>query len=305
MKLKTVAVIGASGMLGSMVLDVLSQDEDLKLISTVRTKKLAELERSKFKNVDWRLLDVEKDNTAELRSAIHGASYIVNAIGVIKPYIHDDNPVETERAIKVNSLFPYKLAQLAVANRAQILQITTDCVYSGSRGSYVETDRHDALDVYGKSKSLGEALLPNVHNLRCSIIGPENKGYLSLLEWFLHLPRNAHIEGYINHRWNGITTLHFARICLGIIQKNVKLPPLQHIVPKDVVTKAELLRLFASEYNRGDIVITPTNAKIAIDRTLATKNESLNRELWRAAGYEEPPSISQMIAELARYSFRR
>lgn len=293
-----VAVVGASGMLGSMVLDTLSRESEFELIATARSGGLMQ---TYYKDVEWRVLDAEDMNVSELSSAIGDASWIINNIGIIKPYIHDDNPEEIERAINVNALFPHRLAHAAALRGARVLQIATDCVYSGTKGLYVETDPHDPLDVYGKTKSLGEVFLPNVSNLRCSIIGPEPKSFVSLLEWFHRQPKNAHVNGFTNHQWNGVTTLHFARLCKGIIEANLKLPHVQHVVPSGTVSKAELLQCFAMEFKRQDITINPVEAKTVIDRTLATNDETMNMSLWLAAGYSSRPSVPQMVAEMAEF----
>lgn len=212
---------------------------------------------------------------------LQGHDWIVNAIGVIKPYCGD-----IVKAITINALFPHLLPP-------NTIQIATDCVYSGKKGNYTETDLHDALDVYGKTKSLGEA--EHIKNLRCSIIGPEIKNHISLLDWFLTQKK---ANGFTNHLWNGITTYHFSKIVQGAIRGGVELPHLQHIVPADKVTKAELLRIIAKVYKKK-IPVTDAEADEAIDRTLATNNPKLNRELWKAAGYSKPPTIEQMITELA------
>lgn len=295
----TIAVIGASGMLGSMVSDVLSRDPDTHLICIVRTNELAQKGRETYENIDWRILDAEACDIDDARKAISGAEYVINAVGIIKPYVHDDNPDEVLRATRVNSLFPHVLGHVAAAENAKVLQIATDCVYSGSKGMYTEEDPHDALDVYGKTKSLGEAYLPSVFNIRCSIIGPELKSHLSLMDWFLGQPNGAKVNGYTNHEWNGVTTYHFARICQGIIEKDMNLPHIQHLVPKNILPKSELLGVFARNLDREDITITPVEAKVRINRTLATKNESLNREIWAAVGYSEPPTIEEMVTEMA------
>lgn len=207
---------------------------------------------------------------------------VVNCVGLIKPYCEN-----VQRAIQVNALFPYLLPKGSI-------QIATDCVYSGSKGAYTETDPHDATDVYGKTKSLGEA--PQLNNLRCSIIGPEEKNHLSLLDWFLS--QEGEVKGFTNHYWNGITTYHFAKIVQGIIDEGIELPEVQHIVPANVVTKAYLLAIIRNAYNK-DIKVVPVKAPQAVDRTLATNNPTLNNRLWKAAGYDEPPTIEQMVRELA------
>lgn len=249
-------ILGSTGMLGSMVAKTWRRD----FYSTSR-------ERFDALDPDLSLLD--------------RFDWTVNCIGLIKP-----NCGDVGKAIRVNALLPHSLPK-------NTLQIATDCVYSGSKGSYTETDEHDALDVYGKTKSLGEA--PNIHSLRCSIIGPEINNHISLLDWFLSQDK---ANGYTNHLWNGITTYHFSLICQAIIEQGIKLPNLQHIVPADVVTKAELLRIIAGAY-KADIEVVDVKAPVAVDRTLSTTNPELNSRIWKAAGYDTPPTIKQMAEELA------
>lgn len=300
-----VVVLGVSGMLGSMVLDWLSRDAALKVAATVRSREvLAKMQAAYPPGIEWRLLDAGECSEEHVAAVLADAGWAVNAIGVIKPYIRDDNAAEVERAIMVNARFPHVLAKAAAQRNCRVLQIATDCVYSGARGRYTEKDSHDALDVYGKTKSLGEVCSPAVGHLRCSIIGPEPRGHVSLMDWFLGQARSAGVGGYTNHQWNGVTTLHFARLCHGVIREGLELPHLQHVVPGGPISKADLLACFAREYRRQDVTITPTEAKTVIDRTLATADDALNRRLWAAAGYPEPPAVPQMVAELARFDRR-
>jgi dTDP-4-dehydrorhamnose reductase len=254
--------------------------------------------------VQWNLLDVEDNSSTNALSILEGYDWIVNAIGVIKQFVHDDNPAEVERAIRVNALFPQRLARKAEESGARVLQIATDCVYSGKEGGYAEESPHDPLDVYGKTKSLGEARSDSVFHLRCSIVGPELKNHVSLLDWFLKQPLGAKVTGFTNHRWNGVTTLHFARICQGIIKTDLKLPYLHHVVPTGEITKADMLEEFAKKYGREDIKIVHGAARSAIDRTLCSTNETLNRSIWEAAGFYRPPDVPEMIAEMRGFNFR-
>jgi len=299
----TVAILGCTGMLGSIVLDSFDRSKDFKVIATCRKPEEVKDFIAKYKDVEFRTLDAEQAGVEDIATAIKNATWVVNCIGIIKPYIHDDNAGEVERAIRVNALFPHLLAQAATQVGARVLQIATDCVYSGEKGQYVETDLHDALDVYGKSKSLGEAYFDNIHHIRCSIIGPEIKSHLSLMDWFLGQANGATVNGYTNHQWNGVTTLHFGRLCQGIIKENVALAHLQHIIPGNSIAKANLLKSFAKEFGRDDITVNPMAAPKVVDRTLSTSNQELNTKVWQAAGYQTPPTIEQMVAEVAGYGF--
>lgn len=299
-----VMVLGASGMLGAMVTDYLARDSSLDVTATVRNAQWLERGRTAVPKVQWTAFDADKSSDIDPSQLFADCEYVVNAIGIIKPYIHDDNPQEVERALRINVFFPFWLARAAEECGFKVVQITTDCVYSGLRGDYRESDAHDALDAYGKSKSLGEVASERVSQLRCSIIGPETGAGVSLLEWFLGQPRNAAIQGFSNHRWNGVTTLHFARICQGIIANRLNLPGAQHVLSCDVVTKEDMVRCFAKAYGRDDINITGIVAPTRVDRTLSTDDPETNDLIWKSAGYDSPPTVSSMIEELSAFPFR-
>ncbi len=297
-----IAILGATGMLGATVLDVFAGQGGHELLATVRPTRFSALAVSSLFGVRWIELNAETESQESFKEKLKGVQWIVNCIGVIKPYIHDDRFDEVRRAIAVNAGFPHRLALAAERIGAQVLQIATDCVYSGAVGAYTESAAHDALDVYGKTKSLGEAHSPAMHHLRCSIIGPEPEAHVSLLDWFLGLARGAAVNGFTNHQWNGVTTYHYARICYGIISAGLDIGHLHHAVPADRLDKYSMLLAFRQDYDRGDLTINPMKAKVAIDRTLATENGERNREIWRAAGYETPPTVRQMIKEMSEHT---
>lgn len=290
-------ILGAGGMLGSMLTDYLCKNSDFEI--TVSSRNLKDKIKLPHK-VNY--VPFDADNSNGIKSLnLKNFGWVINAIGIIKPYIKDDDSGSIKRAIEINSLLPRYLAEQVKNSGTKIIQIATDCVYSGNKGNYDENYPHDALDVYGKTKSLGEVSAENFYNLRCSIIGPEIKGKLSLLEWFLAAKKNAEITGFKNHFWNGITTLHFAKICKGIIENDLELPSKQHIIPDGTLSKAQMLEKFAQVYKRKDIKIRGKNVTPAVDRTLTTANPQLNTRLWHSAGYKTSPTIQNMIEELAGY----
>jgi len=299
--MKKTLVLGASGMLGSMMVDFLSRAASLTITASVREPNLLRRFQTLYPNIRWEQFRFDGENTSF--DLLDGQDWVLNAIGITKPLVRDDDAGQIETAIRVNSLLPHCLGRAAKVRGARVLQIATDCVYSGAKGGYRETDIHDALDVYGKTKSLGESYQENVQHLRCSIIGPEPKDFKFLVEWFRCQPEGAQVNGFTNHYWNGLTTLQFARICMGVVENDLALPHLQHVVPADSMAKADMLREFAIAYNRQDMCINDVEAHYSIDRTLATNNAELNETLWRAAGYQRPPSVAEMIHEMAHYQY--
>lgn len=301
MSKQKIAVLGASGMLGSMVLKVFAQSEKYDVASSFYKASEEKSIKKQFPEVKTFQLDVSEASVDDLKKVLKSFDWVINCIGLIKPYIHDDNADETVRAIKINSLFPDNLGRAGLKNKFKVIQIETDCVYSGKTGLYNEKDEFDPTDVYGKTKSLGETHLSNVIHLRDSIIGPEPSAHVSLLDWFLTQPENAEVKGYTNHKWNGITTYHFAKICQGIIDKDLELPRLQHVLPADILSKANLLKCVAKSFNRKDITIIPVKADKIVSRTLSTLDQKANLKIWQAVGYKTVPTLAQMVQELADY----
>lgn len=257
-----ILILGFTGMLGSAVLDFLL------------TKNL----------------DITAPTRGELGEVNYGQyDYIINCIGIIKQKLN--NPKE---AIEINSVFPHMLSEKAP--KAKIIQIATDCVFSGRDGLYLEENEHDALDIYGRTKSLGEVEAKNFFNIRTSIIGPSEDSF-SLLEWFLSQEKNATVDGYTNHLWNGITTLQFAKLCYTIIEGKREIPNLLHFIPYDIVNKYKLLKLFAVKFDREDIRIRPFRANFC-NRVLSTRHIYIVDALWGDMGYKIPPTIEEMINEL-------
>jgi dTDP-4-dehydrorhamnose reductase len=296
-------ILGGTGMLGSMLVDVLSHDRHWSITATAQSPEQLAFGEAHLPQVRWQLFKVTPDSTIKALAALGPADWYINAIGLTKPYSHDDNFAEIANAIRVNAAWPLELAEYAGQQGAQVLQIGTDCVYQGLQGHYVETDAHDATDVYGKTKSLGEPVHPATTILRTSIIGPEPQDNAFLLTWLLGQAPQGRVNGFTNHLWNGVTTLHFARATAGIIKHQLALPHVQHLIPGDVVTKAQLLDGMRHSYRRTDITVHPTTAAKVIDRTLVTAFNATNLAVWQAAGYDTPPTIATMLDELAAYPY--
>jgi len=231
------------------------------------------------------VIEFDVDASHELPKIINDwqPDYIINCIGIIKPYCKDDDPIGTEKAVRVNGLFPHYVARLAEYYNINVIRIATDCVYSGRGGKYKESAEHDPLDVYGKSMSLGEAISDRVLYIRGSIIGPELKGKLSLLEWFLARSEGEDLKGFTHHHWNGMTTLQYARLCQKIIEhgpdyfKKLKdAAPVHHYVCNTTVNKSELLKIFADVFNRRVNIAPVNNIGQPVDRSLATEHNLLH-----------------------------
>lgn len=292
-KMSKILVLGATGMLGSAVSKVFQESKHDVLCSS----RDSDFTSSKDNSKNF-YFDAHTSDLSELSSKLSADDYVINCIGVVKSQINEANIESRERAIFANAVFPHNLADVAHKVGFRVIQIATDCVYSGAKGSYSEIDQFDPSDLYGLTKRAGEVPSANFMHLRASIIGRETRSKRSLVEWVLSLQSNAKAEGFLDHYWNGLTTAAFARVCRGIVEFEGFKPGIQHLVPTGSVTKNELVNMIAKKYGRDDICFVPKETGLKIDRTLTTINTQLNLALWNSAGFTEPPHISEMISEL-------
>lgn len=210
---------------------------------------------------------------------------VINAAGIIKQLPVSKDIIQT---LSVNSIFPHKLAELAAKHNFRLILISTDCVFSGDKGNYIEEDIPDAFDLYGKSKNLGEVLQENCLTIRTSIIGREIGTGHSLVEWFFKR-RGQTVKGYTNAVFSGFPTNVFADIISNLIVEHPKLEGLYHI-SSEPINKFDLLTLIKKAFEL-EIEIEPF-ADFRIDR-------SLDSTKFRQATGFVPPGWEQMIKKMS------
>ena len=282
--MRKVLVLGSTGMLGSAVTRAL-QERAHEVITASRSTGI------KFDAVN---LDTENLLKA---AGLQGGDFVVNCVGLTKSRINEASMTSRILAVKLNIDFPDDLARSAEQAGVNVIQAATDCVFSGLAGGYSESSAHDPLDVYGKTKSLGETPSPNVMHLRCSLLGPEIGSSSLFFEWVRQQPINSQIYGYTNHLWNGLSSFAFGKVVSGVISEDLFKSGVRHLVPSNHVTKDELVRLELSALGRDDVQVTSTEDEHPIDRTLRTGRPEFNKQLFLAAGYKKIPTIEEMVLE--------
>ena len=164
------------------------------------------------------------------------------------------------------------LAKSADELEVKMIHITTDCVFTGNKGSYTESDIHDISDVYGRSKSMGEPLNSTI--IRTSIIGEEKNTKRSLVEW-IKSNKDKTVFGFTNHLWNGLTCLQVAKVIDEMIQKNIFWKGVRHVHSPRSLDKQQLVQLISDIYNLN-ITITPKETDQKCDRSLSTNNPTFD-----------------------------
>lgn len=269
---KKVLVLGSTGMLGHVFYNTLKKDNTYEVIDLVFRTKL---------HKDSIVCDVtNKEALAKVIKKVN-PDIIVNCIGVLIKG-STQNP---ENAIYINSFLPHYLVSLAQECNARVIHVSTDCVFSGKKGNYSETDYRDADDVYGRSKALGELLGDQNLTMRTSIIGPEIKeAGEGLLHWFLK--QKGVINGYTRAYWGGVTTLELSRAILAAIKQDAR--GVINLTNGEAISKFEMLELFKTEFNRTDLTIESTAGK-KVDKSLQSQRSDFDYKV---------PSYVKMFDEM-------
>lgn len=283
-----IIVIGASGMLGNALLRFFSEKKEFEVYGTLRHSSLVPALRQ-MAPLAHLLPGVDAENLYSLNRIFSDVkpNIVINCVGIVKQLSSIDDHLIS---LPINALFPHRLYTLARLIEARFVHISTDCVFSGDKGSYVEADYPDAKDLYGRSKLLGEVIHRDAITIRTSIIGHELTRPHSLIEWFLS--QTGEVKGYKNAIFSGLPAVEIARIIHDFVIPNPELSGLYHL-SANPISKYDLLTLVAKVYGK-DIRILP-DYDYVIDR-------SLNSDLFRSSSGYKPECWEEMISRM--HSFR-
>lgn len=279
-----ILVLGVTGMLGSSVFKLFSTDSKYDVVGTARGSKVAEkLARSVHSEIITGIDVLNHDDLISLFERVR-PNVVINCIGLVKQLSSSSDPAI---ALPINSILPHRLAKLCSLAGAKLVHISTDCVFSGRKGSYVEEDISDAEDLYGKSKFIGEIGGDrNVVTLRTSIIGHELVSSRSLVDWFLS--QEVSVKGFAKAVFSGLPTVELARVIRDYVIPDRNLFGLFHVAAQPI-SKLDLLVLIAGRY-RKSIDIIPVD-DFVIDRSLSAD------KFKRATGYDAPewPDLIELM----------
>jgi dTDP-4-dehydrorhamnose reductase len=255
-----ILVLGISGMLGNGIFRKLSTFKDCKVYGTLRSaSNLPAFKNDLHKNI---ITEVDVENfysLIDLFSKIK-PDVVINCIGLVKQIEDSGNIL---RALPINSLLPHRLAKMLSLSGTRFIHISTDCVFSGTKGMYKETDIPDAIDIYGLTKLMGEVTYENTVTLRTSIIGHEIKTNRSLVNWFL--AQEGVVKGFSRAIFSGLPTVELAEIIHRYIIPNKNLTGLYHI-SANPIDKFSLLKIIAKVYKKN--ITIEEDKTFVIDRSL-------------------------------------
>lgn len=256
-----VLVLGASGMLGNAVFKVFCADASHEVWGTLRSTAAVAAFAPAWHERLLAGVDVLDQDALLAAVAKTRPQVVINCIGLIKQLADAKDPLT---ALPINAMLPHRLARVCGVAGARLIHVSTDCVFSGHKGGYVESDASDAEDLYGKSKYIGELNdLPHAITLRTSIIGHELGSAYALVDWFLS--QQGEVRGFTKAIFSGLPTVELARVMKDFVIPNPELSGLYHVAAEPI-DKFRLLSLVAAQYGKS-IEIRP-DAALVIDRSL-------------------------------------
>jgi dTDP-4-dehydrorhamnose reductase len=269
-------------MLGHVLFDRLHEGGVHEVWATVRT---ADGVRPPLPLREWLVPGVQADRLETLAAAVERLrpDVVVNCIGLIKQRPAAEDPVA---AIGLNALFPHQVARMCGAAGARLVHISTDCVFDGTKGKYTEADIPNALDIYGRTKTLGEVTAGDAVTLRTSFIGHELREQYGLVEWLLS--QAGPVKGFRGAVYSGFPSVELARIVEEHVIPRPDLRGVYH-VSSSPISKYELLRLVAEQYGRR-MAIEPDDS-FRVDR-------SLDSSRFRGQTGYEPPAWPEMVRRM-------
>lgn len=270
-----ILVIGSQGMAGH-------------IISKYLKNKGYEVTTSARKDSDINF-DIEKAGTSDpFFDSLTKYNFVINCVGLLVK----DSIDRPDRAAIINGWFPHRLEYALKDTATKLIHLSTDCVFDGKKGEYVETDIHTEMNSYGSSKSLGEVNNSKDITFRMSIIGTEIKeNGTGLLHWFLN-KSGSEVPGWDNAWWNGITTLQLAK-CIEVYINNPTISGVYHLVNNDnQINKYDLLVKFNEIFNTGKSIIRTQGPK-PVNKILIDTRQEINFEI---------PDYDCMIKELRDFN---
>ncbi|WP_415397892.1 dTDP-4-dehydrorhamnose reductase family protein [Sulfurimonas sp. CS5] len=255
---KRVLVLGSTGMLGHQIVNYFLQFNKYEVIDISF--------RNKFRE-ETIILDVTSQDSLSDTIVEINPDYIINCIGVLIGGANNN----MANAIYINAYLPHQLKNIAKNINAKLIHISTDCVFSGTKGKYIESDEKDGKDTYSKTKALGEVIDDTNVTLRTSIIGLElkSKGE-GLFHWFMK--QSGSINGFTKAIWSGVTTLELAKAVEWAIENDVT--GLYHVTNNKSINKNDLLKLF-KKYTKKDIEIVAVDGN-EVDKSFIDTRKEMN-----------------------------
>jgi dTDP-4-dehydrorhamnose reductase len=271
-----ILILGGNGMIGHKMYQTISKIHKNTWV-TLR-KSLSNYNYSEIYNSEKVIDNIDLINFQILSNQLNkiNPDIVINACGIT---IRRGIEILKSNSIILNSGLPHFLNEWVTSNNKRLIHFSTDCVFTGAKGDYLDNDNKDAYDLYGSTKSMGEIIDSKYAiTLRGSMIGSELENKTELFEWFLK-QKNKTVKGFNKVIYSGITTTKMAEIVLKLIDQHPNLSGVYNISSKPI-SKFELLKLWN---NLFDI-----NANIEIDNSYTSNKNLISDNFYRTISMEQP-----------------
>lgn len=271
---KKIVILGGSGMLGHIMALILNEYYD---VTCILRKKISILPKSVY---------FDFENLDELINIIYQINPIavINTLGVLI----DESEINPKMAVKINSVLPNVISRSLLDSQIKFIQISSDCIFNGSRGPYYHNSIPDSIDFYGMTKYIGEIQNNKDLTIRTSIIGPDiNLTGVGLFNWFMN--EEVSIKGYKNVLWNGVTSLQLSEFINFALKEN--LTGIIHLSSPNAISKHDLLVLINKTFRNESIDIIESY-ELKSNKTLKPSLDSARYNI---------PSYDQMVYEMKRW----
>jgi len=283
--IKRVLVLGATGLLGNVVFNLLMREQKYHPIGTIRKKE----SKLFFKEAHYENLVVcnNINDEFELSRLFEKTNpdIVINCISLDevsfkKKCIFD--------FIMIYSILPHRLSRLCEISNSRLIQVSSDGIFSGLKGNYLEQDIPDSKELYGLVKYLGELSESHTVTLRTSMIGHSLRKNHGILDWFL--AQNKFCNGFKNVIFSGLPTIELSIVIRDYIITNSSLSGVYNIAAKPI-SKYDLLTKIAEVYKKN-IKIIPVSSPI-LDRSLNSAH------FYSITGYAAPewPDLIRIMHE--------
>lgn len=276
--MKKILLLGSAGTAGQILkLELLKRTDQIELVDVARNNKIS---KPKI------LLDMT--NFMQLEDIISNGNFdfIINCVGLLNSFA-EEHP---DKAILINSYLPHFLEKITSSTNTRIIHISTDCVFSGKSGNYIESDFKDGIGFYAQSKALGEVINGKDLTIRTSIIGPDlNISGIGLFKWLMN--QNGIINGYTKAFWSGVTTIQLSKVILDIINRTSIPTGLIHLTNNAKISKFDLLNVIKNVFELKNLEIVEYN-NYEVDKSLVNTRNDLNIKV---------PGYREMILEMREW----
>ena len=283
---KNLLLLGVNGMLGHTLFKYFFNSNKVNTYGLLRNKQKLSNNKFLFTNKNINVIEFDKVEQIIEKLILWDINILINCVGVVKQNRNAFDPLES---IKFNALFPHELNFLLNKMNIRLIHISTDCVFSGNKGFYDESDISDTNDLYGRSKFLGELTQSKAITLRTSFIGNELSTKQGLLSWFLN--QKGTIRGFSKAIYSGVTTVELAKIIEKYILPNENLKGLYH-VSAEPINKFDLLSIINEVYAKDIKILKDETYKI---------NRSLDSTKFREATGFKPSKWYKVIEEMKEF----